>query len=830
MIAQVEGPTVNSIESKPAQPNPVRTILIRKVAVLGAGTMGSRIAAHFANAGIPVVLLDIVPGGAAPGERAARDRVVNGALEALQKSKPAAFFDPKSARLITTGNFEDDLKLLADCDWIIEAVAENLGIKRALLAKVEAVRRKDAIVTTNTSGLPIGQIAEGMPDEFRRNWFGTHFFNPPRYMRLLEIIPTPEADPAAIAAVEQFADQRLGKAIVFAKDTPNFVANRIGTFALMNAIRVMQSMDLTIEQVDALTGSALGWPKTGTFRLADMVGLDVLGHVVKNFESRVSDERSDVRWPEFAEQMLQRKWLGDKSGQGFYKKSKGERGEEARLGLDWKTLEYRSSERAKFAPLEAAKNVESPPERIKMLLAGDPKKDPAAAFYWQILPELWNYAAYRVPEISNDIAGIDLAMKAGFNWELGPFELWDAAGVPETVTHMKAAGITMAPAVEKLLAGGHTSWYREDPAVPSGRLVFDAEARTFVPVKVAEGVLSAQVLKKSRGVVSKNHGASLIDLGDGIACIEFHTKMNAIGEDIVSFVTQTLKPGSQPLASFDGFVVAGDGTNFSVGANLMQLLLAVQEQEWDEIDLMVRAFQRMTQLIKYCPHPVVAAPFGMCLGGGAEICLRAAARQANAELYIGLVETGVGLVPAGGGCKEMTLRAVDRAASIREGGRGESVELMESLRRNFETIAMAKVSTSAAEARQLGFLSPSDGITMNRDRLIADAKVKARLMADAGYAPPVPRSDIPAPGENVLASFKMGVLMMREGEYISDHDVKVANWVANVLCGGKVTPGVPVTEQYLLDLEREAFLSLCGEKKTQERIAFTLKTGKPLRN
>jgi 3-hydroxyacyl-CoA dehydrogenase len=395
---------------------------------------------------------------------------------------------------------------------------------------------------------------------------------------------------------------------------------------------------------------------------------------------------------------------------------------------------------------------------------------------------------------------------------------------------MREAGMTLAPAVEKLLSGGRTNWYVDDPAVRSGKRVFDLRSDQYLPVTLAEGISSIAIVRKTNGVVKKNAGASLLDLGDGIACVEFHSKMNAIGGDIVAFISQMLKPGSEALDRFDAFVLANDGAHFSVGANLMQLLLAIQEEEWDEIDFMVRAFQNMTQLIKYCPRPVVAAPFGMCLGGGAEICLRSAARQANAELYIGLVETGVGLIPAGGGCKEMTLRAVDRAAAIRESGRGESVELMESLRRNFETIAMAKVSASATEARRMGFLSAGDGITMNRARLLSDAKAKARLMADAGYAPPVPRADIPAPGENVLATFRMGVRMMREGAYISDHDVNVANRVAYVLCGGSVTPGTPVTEQYLLDLEREAFLSLCGEKKTQERIAFMLKTGKPLRN
>ncbi len=810
---------------KSARPNR----LIRKAAVLGAGTMGSRIAAHFANAGIPVVLLDIVPADASE-HKVSRNKIVTAALEALKKSKPAAFFEPSLARHITVGNFEDDLNLLADCDWVIEVVAENLEIKRSLLKKIYPTLRKDAIVTTNTSGLPVHEIAAEMPEEFRRRWFGTHFFNPPRYMRLLEIIPTPEVAPEAIATIAHFGDQRLGKTIVAAKDTPNFIANRVGTFAMMNAVRVMQQMGMTIEEVDALTGAPLGWPKTGTFRLADMVGIDVLGHVAKNFAAALKDERSDVQLPPFIVQMLERKWLGDKTKQGFYKKEKGPDGKEVRLGLDWNTLEYRPSDRAKFPALEMAKNAETVPERLKMLLAGDPKKDKAAAFYWQVLPELWNYAANRVPEISDDIVEIDRAMRTGFNWELGPFELWDAAGVPQTVEKMRAAGLPIAPNVEKLLASGNTTWYRDDPAVPSGRQFFDVLSGHYKTVDVPAGVVSVQVLKKAHGVVRKNSGASLVDLGDGIACIEFHSKMNALGGDIVSFVSQTLKAGGNDVSSFEGFIISGDVANFTVGANLMQALLAIQDEEWDELDMAVRAFQSMTQAIKFCPRPVVVAPFGLCLGGGTEINLHGARRQPHAELYMGLVETGVGLIPGGGGCKEMTLRAIDAAARVREGGRSESVEMMEALRRNFETIAMAKVSTSAFEARGLGFLSDGDHISMSRDRLITDAKGVARELADSGYTPPSPRTDIPAPGENVLASLKLGVYMMRQGEFISDHDVKVANWVANVLSGGAVTPGSPVSEQYLLDLEREAFLSLCGEKKTQERIAFTLKTGKPLRN
>lgn len=814
---------------------------IRKVAILGAGTMGSRIAAHIANAGLPVVLLDIVPPGtAADAEKAAKNKIVLAALDGLKKSKPAAFYSAESARLITLGNFDDDLALIADCDWIVEVVAEDLEIKRTLLEKVQQHRRSGSIITSNTSGLPIAKIVEGMPEELRRHWFGTHFFNPPRYMRLLEVIPTPESDVADIALIERFCDQRLGKAIVHAHDTPNFIANRIGTFSISNAIRLMQEQGLSIEEVDTLTGSALGWPKTGTFRLGDMVGVDVLAHVAHNFSAQaaaIKDERAEVTLPPFIGKMLEKKWLGDKTQQGFYKKEgRDVEGRDLRHVLDWQTLDYKPSTRPKFPAIEMAKNVESAAARIAQLLHADVNKDKAAAFYWPLLTELFTYSVNRVPEIADSLVEIDRAMKTGFNWELGPFEMFDAAGVRATTEKMRASGAAISANVEKLLAyadaqgDADPSWYKNDTTVPSGRLFFDPVTGVYEPVVTAEGVTSLAVIKKAHGVVKKNPGASVIDLGDGVAAIEFHSKMNTLGDDIVNLITQTLRPSSEMVSNFEAFVLTGDSVNFSVGANLMQLLLIVQEEEWDEVDMAVRAFQGMTQAIKFCPRPVVVAPYGMCLGGGVEISLHAAARQPHAELYMGLVEAGVGLIPGGGGCKEMTIRSVDAGSSIRPDARGEGVEIFEALKKNFETIAMAKVSTSAAEARGLGFLKASDVITMNRDRLLMDARNKARAIVDAGYSAPAPRTDIAAPGVNALATLKLAVWTMREGQYISDHDAKIANWIAYALCGGEVTPGTPVSEQYLLDLEREAFLSLCGEKKTQERIAFTLKTGKPLRN
>ena len=804
---------------------------IHRVAVLGAGTMGARITAHIANAGVPSYLFDIVPPDA---DGPARNQIAAAGLEAARKSKPAAFFEPSLARLVTIGNFEDDLQKLADVDWIIEAVVENLAIKRSLLKRVESVRKPGTIITTNTSGLPVGKIAEGFSTEFRRFWFGTHFFNPPRYMRLLELIPTPEADQAAIDSIANFCDVHLGKGTVRAKDTPNFIGNRIGTFSVLNVMRLMQEMDLSIEDVDALTGTTVGWPKSATFRTIDLVGLDILGHVVGNMTASVRDERADLTLPEFFKQMLQRKWLGDKTKGGFYKKLTSHDGkEEERLGLDWKTLEYRPRQKAKFPALEMAKNVEQTGARVRMLLglngAGPQKGDKAGQFLWSALSDLWTYGANRVPEVSDSIVEIDRAMKLGFNWELGPFELWDAAGVEATVARMAKEGKPIAANVEKLIASGKKSWYSDDAKASSGRAYFDLTSQDYKPVQVPAGVWSVEVAKKSNGVVKKNSSASLVDLGDGVGCIEFHSKMNALGADIIQLTTQALKPGG-PGDNFEAFVVTNDAQNFSVGANLMLLLMAVQEEEWDDVDLVIRQFQNMTQAIKFSAKPVVVAPFGLTLGGGTEMALHASACQPHAELYTGLVEVGVGLLPGGGGCKEMLLRAVDRAASLRKNGPGQSVELLEAMKKAFETVATAKVATSAHEARGLGFLSDSDRITMNRERVLSDAKARGLELARAGYAPPSPRTDIPAPGESILAALKLGVHLMRQGEFISDHEVKIGTKVAEVLCGGNVSPGTPVSEQYILDLEREAFKSLCGEKKTQERIQYTLKTGKTLRN
>jgi 3-hydroxyacyl-CoA dehydrogenase len=795
--------------------------MINQAAVLGAGTMGVRIAAHLANAGIPVVLLDLAPAASSDASKRPAG-IAEEALQALGRAKPAAFYDAASIRLIQPGSFDHDLALLSRCDWVIEAVTENLAIKQEILAKITPFLKPGVILTTNTSGLPVASIAERLPSELRRSWFGTHFFNPPRYMRLLEIIPTPETDPAAIAAIADFAGRRLGKTVVYARDTPNFIANRIGVYIMVQAIELMQQQGLTVEEVDVLTGSALGWPRTGIFRLADMVGIDILAHVVSNFSQSRAGEA--LQLPPFVKTMLERRWLGDKTGQGFYKKEKDAEGNEVRLALDWRTVDYRPATRPKFPSLELAKNAESLSERLRMLMAADIRKDKAAAFQRELLSRLFAYSAHCLPEIAEEPASIDRAMRTGFNWELGPFEMWDAVG-----------------ANVEALPPGASSWYRDDPAVPAGKLVFNPVPGNpvggeYVPVLQPPGIATVADFRKAHGIVKGNPGASLVDLGDGIAAIQLHSKKDAVGDDITRLVTQTLNPGSDAVRDFQGFVITGDGANFSVGANLFQVLLYIQEGEWEDLDFAVRAFQRMTSAIRFCPRPVVVAPFGLCLGGGAEIALHAACRQPHAELYMGLVETGVGVVPGGGGTKEMVLRAVDSAAAILSAsGRDAaarlagSTEYLDALKRNFELIGLAKVSTSAADARLLGYLSASDRITAHRDRVVHDARQAAITLAGAGYAPPAPR-EVPAAGESALATLKLGVHLMRQADYISGHDQKVANHVAHILCGGAIPCGTVVAEQYFLDLERQAFLSLCGERKTQERIAFTLKTGKPLRN
>lgn len=803
---------------------------IEIAAVLGAGTMGARIAAHLANAGIPCYLLDMAPAELSAEEQRkgltiqdprVRNRIVLAGLEAAKKSRPAALFTEETARLITAGNFDDHMAWCGQVDWIIEAVAENLEIKRRLFERVEGVRKPGTIVTSNTSGLPIERIAEGRSEDFQQHWAGTHFFNPPRYMKLVELIAGPKTRADVLDVLEEICDKRLGKGVVRAKDTPNFIANRIGTFSLVNAIEQMAALDMTVEEVDACTGPAVGWPKSATFRTADIVGLDVLAHVIRNiYENVPEDESREVyRVPALVEATIGRGWLGEKSGSGFYKRVK-KGGESEILTLDWHAMEYRERQKAKFASIDAGKAIEDTRERIRMLVAPaleGKSADKASRFIWTNLSETCLYAARRVPEIANTIIDVDRAMQWGFGWELGPFEVWDAIGVEKMARALEREGKKMPALVGKVLATREKSFYASEKGTTR---YFDVASGAHQKLAEREGILVLKSLKERTAVVQRNAGASLIDLGDGVVCCEFHSKMNAVGADIVAM----LNAGVARLGNeFEAMVVANQAVNFSVGANLMLLLISAQEGEWDEIHMLVRQFQRVNQAIKYAARPVVSAPQGMALGGGCEINLHAARIQAAAETYMGLVETGVGLIPGGGGTKEMLIRANEHAAG------SEDLDLFHALKPLFENVAMGKVSTSAEDARKLGYLRPSDAISMNRDRQVADAKETALAMARAGYHAPAP-SEIRILGEEFLAAAKLAIHLLVRGEYASEYDAVVGRKLAYIMAGGRVTAPQGVPEQYILDLEREAFVSLCGERKTQERIAHTLKTGKPLRN
>ena len=720
---------------------------VREVAVLGAGTMGAQIAAHFANAGIPALLLDIT-----------RD-VAREGLDRARALRPDPFFTPTTHTLIKTGSFDEDLAGIAKCDWILEAVVERLDIKQALLAKIESHRRADAIVGSNTSGIPIAALAEGRSAGFKRHFLGTHFFNPPRYLHLLEIIPTAETDPAVVDAVLAFADRRLGKGVVVAKDTPNFIANHIGLFGVMQIFRALATGEYTIEEIDAITGPAIGRPKSATFRTMDIAGIDVLAHVARNLGERLgsADDRRHFDLPPLVEDLVRRGWVGAKSGQGFYKKT----ADGEILTLDPASMEYRSKQPARLPSLDAAKSIENIGERIRTLVNGD---DKVGRFLKATLVPTLEYAERVAPQIAHDPADVDDAMRWGFGWELGPFAT------------MRSLGNAQQPG--------------------------------------ALGVLAAP----SKNIVKKNPGASLVDIGDGVLAVEFHSKMNAIGGDTIQMLQAGVK---EAAANFAALVVANDAVNFSAGANLMLLLLEAQEGNWDEVDMMIRAFQGATMALKHADVPVVVAPAGLALGGGCEIALHADRVQAAAETYIGLVEVGVGLIPAGGGTKEMLARAMESAPP--------TADPLRPVQGVFETIAFVKVSTSGPDARRLGYLRDADSISMNRDRLQQDAKAVA-LARVPEYVRPLPRCAIRVGGSNLLAALKLGVHLAWRAGRISDHDAIVGRKLAWILAGGDAPHATTLTEQQLLDLEREAFLSLCGERKTQERIAHTLKTGKPLRN
>jgi 3-hydroxyacyl-CoA dehydrogenase len=734
-------------------------MVVRSVAVLGAGVMGAQIAAHFANAGVPALLLDVTADAARDGLKRARSL------------KPDPFFTSDTAKLISTGSF-DELARIQESDWIIEAIVEQLDIKRSLLEKVDAARRQGSIVSSNTSGIPISALAEGRSVDFRRHWLGTHFFNPPRYLHLLEVIPTAETAKDVVEAVSSFADRHLGKGVVIAKDSPNFIGNHIALYGVVQILKQVESGAFTIEEVDAITGPALGRPKSATFRTLDLAGIDILAHVVHNLYERLPDEaaRREFVLPTFVEKMVERKMVGEKAGQGFYKRVRTPDGGSEILTLDPTTLEYRPRKSPKLGSLEAAAPITDVRERIRTLYNG---KDRVGEFLRATLMPTLEYTRKVAPEIAYSPDDVDRVMRWGFGWELGPFELLDAI---------------------------------------EGKLR-----------EVASAAPDLQLLKSAKDrsrVVKKNAGASLVDLGDGVLCVEFHSKMNAIGGDTIQMLHAGLKEAS---ANFQALVVGNEGEHFSAGANIMLLLLEAQEENWDEVDLMVRAFQGATMALRYAGVPVIVAPAGLALGGGCEIAMHADRVQAAAESYVGLVEVGVGLIPAGGGTKEMVARA---AESMPPG----STDFLPSIQRAFETVGFGKVSASAPDAQRLGYLRAVDAWTMNRDRLIADAKATALRRVAEGYQPPAPRTTIPVGGDAVLAPLKLGIHLAWRAGRISDHDALIGRKLATIMAGGSLPHPSTVTEQQLLDLEREAFLGLVAERKTQERIQHTLKTCKPLRN
>lgn len=789
-------------------------ISVKKAAVLGAGTMGAQIAAHLANAHIPTLLLDIVP----RDDTDDRNKIARAGFEAAKKAKPAAFFTSKLASLVTVGNFEDDLAKLKDCDLIVEAVVENLEIKRSLYEKVEQHRRPGSVVASNTSGIPLKLLAEGRSEDFRAHFLGMHFFNPPRYMHLVEIIRTEWTKPEVSCAMFGFLDERLGKGVVIAKDRPNFIANRIGTYGALVTIRTMLDDGYSIEEVDKITGPASGRPKTATFRTFDLVGLDVFAHVVRNLHENLPEdpEREMFVMPEFVTKMIERGLLGNKTKAGFYQRKKGEGDKREIWTLDTATLDYRAAQKVKLPSLEMAKNIEDTRERLKALVWS---KDRVGAFLWKTISRTLCYAAERVPEIADTIVEVDRAMRWGFNWELGPFEIWDAIGVEKSVAKLKEEGRSVPANVQAMVDAGVKSFYKKKDGK---QFFYDFDSEEYRPLADPPGTIVLKSLKDQSDVIKKNSGASMIDLGDGVACLEFHSKMNSIGGDTLEMLKFAIGEAEK---NFLGLVVGNQGVNFSVGANLMLMLMEAQDENWEELDLIGRYFQSSVMSLRYSAKPVVVAPFQMVFGGGCEMVLHADRVRASAETYIGLVEVGVGIIPAGCGTKEMLVRAMDSIPADMK-----DADPFPFVKRAFETIALAKVATSAEEARDFGFLSEDDSISMNADRLIADAKKEVLALAASGYVQPQQRTDILALGNPALATLKLGVHLMKRAGYISEHDALIGEKLARILTGGDLNHATRVSEQYLLDLEREAFLSLIGTRKTQDRIAHMLKTGKPLRN
>ncbi|PRZ14813.1 3-hydroxyacyl-CoA dehydrogenase [Laceyella sediminis] len=788
---------------------------IKKAAVLGAGVMGAAIAGHLANVGIPTLLLDIVPRESVESkDKKERNRLAQAGKERLFKEKPAPLYTKDVAALIEIGNMEDDFDRLAEVDWIIEVVVENLVIKQGLYERLEKVWKPGTVVSSNTSGISINKMVEGRSEAFRRHFLGTHFFNPPRYMKLLEIIPGNDTDPQIVEEMKHFAEEVLGKGVVLCKDTPNFIANRIGTYGLQITLQAMVDLGMGPDEVDDVTGRAMGRPKSATFRTLDLVGLDTFVHVAGNVHENASDEEEKAAFEvsPVLKQMVEKKWLGEKTGQGFYKKVKTESGKEIHA-LDLATMEYRPRKKLKTRSLEQAKKAKSLPEQLQALVYAD---DVAGKLAWTITKKVLLYSAKRLEEIAGDIVSVDQAMKWGFNWDLGPFETWDAIGLVKSVERMKEEGETIPAWVEAWIADGNTRFYE----VKEGKRHSFHIGGKWGEVEENEKVISLARLKEQGKLIKGNRGASLIDIGDDIACLELHPLKQAIGGDVISMINAAVK---EVAANYRGLVISAEAANFCVGANIMMMLMEAQDQNWFELDLMVRQFQNAMGSLRTLDRPVVAAPYGLTLGGGVEMCLPCDRIQAAGETYMGLVEVGVGLIPGGGGNKEMLLRWTEGVDPK------DRISLQPLVNHIFMAIGQAKVSTSALEARKYKFLRAYDGITANRDHLVHDAKQVALGLYKAGYQAPKPRM-IPVVGETGYNVLKLGAYGLLKSGHISEHDYKIADKLAFVLSGGNVPEGTLVSEQYLLDIEREAFLSLIGEPKTQARMQYMLKKGKPLRN
>jgi len=796
---------------------------IKKVAVLGSGIMGSRIACHFANIGVEVLLLDIAPKELTEAEQkkglslehpAVRNRIVNDSYQKAVKAKPAPLYHASYAQRVKLGNFEDNMKDIADYDWIIEVVVEKLDIKKIVFEQVEKYRKPGTLITSNTSGIPINMMLDGRSEDFQKHFCGTHFFNPPRYLRLLEIIPSQKTDPDIVDFLMHYGDLYLGKETVLCKDTPAFIANRIGVYGIISAMHTIEEMGLTVGEVDKLTGPLIGRAKSATFRTMDVVGLDTTVNVSNNlYQALKHDESRDkFKLPGIVKELYDRNWLGDKTGQGYYKKIKDEKGKSVILELDFKTYEYGEKTKAKFPSLEMAKPKDDLQERLKILVGA---QDKAGEFYRAHFYDLFRYCTFRIPEIADELFRIDQAVSAGFGWEAGPFETWDMLGVQKTVSQMEEAGQKPAQWVYEMLESGAESFYKSEDGK---RMYYDIDSKGYKVVPGTDDFILLDTLRENK-VLWTSDGATILDLGDGVLNVEFHTKMNTLGNDPVEAINRAIDMAEK---DYRGVVIGNEGQNFSAGANLAMLFMFAIEQEFEEIEMMIRQFQNTMMRARYSSVPVVVAPHGLALGGGCELTMHADQVVANAETYIGLVEVGVGLIPAGGGTKEMTLRVSD---SLEAG----DVEF-NALQNAFMNIATAKVATSAQEASDMHILRDRDKINMNIDRQIADAKEAVLLMAEQGYSQPVHRKDIKVQGKPGIALFKAGIYGMHQGHYISDHDQKIAEKIAYVMCGGELSYPQHVSEQYLLDLEREAFLSLTGEKKTLERIQSLLQGGKPVRN